>query len=208
MTKRIAAIVFIFACSTVAWVALGSTLMYRTYSANDNLNSRVQSVWGAPQSQAPPTASYQLITERPVEVREGDKNSKKLEKLQTRVYLPLEASQINVDLGLEYRQKGLLWYSTYRVVFSGRYTFRNPSTGDQPVTFVFKLPSKEAIYDDMIIAVDDQPLQVTTSDDGLRGTLNIPAGKSAVLHAAYRSQGLDTWRYHLGDEVAEVKQLI
>jgi hypothetical protein len=206
MTKRIAAIVFIFVCSTTAWIALGSTLLYRTYSANDNLNNRVQSVWGTPQAQTPPAATYPVTVEKRVEVQEGDKKVERIEKHNSDVRLPLEGSQINVDLGLDYRQKGLLWYSTYKVNFSGLYTFRNSTNADQPVTFAFTLPAKEAIYDDMLMAVDDQSLQVTTSKGCLSGTAKVAAGKSVVLHVAYRSQGLDTWRYRLGEEVAEVKQ--
>lgn len=206
MTKRIAAIVFIFVCSAVAWVALGSTVMYRTYSANDNLNSRVQSVWGTAQSQSPPSATYPVTFDKLVEVQEGDKKIEKTEKRKSEVRLPIDSSQINVDLGLDYRQKGLLWYSTYKVNFSGLYTFRNPTNTDQPVTFSFTLPAKEAIYDDMSIAVDDHPLQTIATKDCLTGTATVPAGKSAILRVAYRSQGLDTWRYRLGDEVAEVRE--
>jgi len=37
--------------------------------------------------------------------------------------LPLESSHLNVDLNLEHRQKGLLWYSTYKVGFDGTIHF-------------------------------------------------------------------------------------
>ena len=61
MTKRIAAIIFIFACTTVAWAVLGSTIFYRTFDTDTRLQGRVASIWGAPQSQTPPTASYQRV---------------------------------------------------------------------------------------------------------------------------------------------------
>ena len=38
----------------------------------------------------------------------------------------IEASRILADLHLDYRQKGLLWFSTYGVKFDGSYTFHNP----------------------------------------------------------------------------------
>jgi len=41
MGRRIAAIVFIFLCTAVAWVILGSTILYRTYETDSSLRSRV-----------------------------------------------------------------------------------------------------------------------------------------------------------------------
>ncbi len=56
MLKRIAAIAFIFGCTTFAWIILGSTIFYRTYGSDSALEGRVVSSWGAPQEQAPPSA--------------------------------------------------------------------------------------------------------------------------------------------------------
>src|SRR5579862_8690352 len=58
MFKRLAAIVFIFACTSVAWAILGSTLFYRTYALDDQLKGRVASNWGTAQEQGPPVANY------------------------------------------------------------------------------------------------------------------------------------------------------
>ena len=65
-------------------------------------------------------------------------NGKKVVKNVTETLvteLPLESSRINVDLDLQHRQKGLLWYSTYKVAFSGAYGFRNTSDKEQTVNF-------------------------------------------------------------------------
>src|SRR5215831_20634153 len=58
MIKRIAAISFIFLCTTVAWAILGATIFQRTYDSGSFADSRVESTWGAPQIQTPPQASY------------------------------------------------------------------------------------------------------------------------------------------------------
>lgn len=68
---------------------------------------------------------------------------------KTNVPLPLESSRVNVDLNLEHRQKGLLWYSTYKVAFAGTYVYRNVSDKDQTVTFTIDFPTTQAIYDDL-----------------------------------------------------------
>ncbi|HKW87798.1 MAG TPA: inner membrane CreD family protein [Candidatus Acidoferrales bacterium] len=205
MARRIAAIIFIFVCSAIAWVVLGSALLVRTYTASDTLGGQVQSIWGAPQVQAPPTATYTVTTTKTVETTQNGVTARHVEEQHTDVQLPLDSSAINVDLGVDYRQKGLLWYSTYRSGFSGTYVFRNPTSSAQDVTFRFPLPAKQAIYDDVLVTADNKPLPLATANGVLSASSPIPAGATMALHVGYRSQGLDTWQYKLGDEVAEVK---
>jgi hypothetical protein len=64
MTKRIVAIVFIFICTSIAWAVLGGTIFSRTYSLDEIGENRVASTWGAPQNQAPPSASFIQIVPR------------------------------------------------------------------------------------------------------------------------------------------------
>jgi inner membrane protein involved in colicin E2 resistance len=205
MTQRIAAIVFIFVCTAVAWIALGGTLLYRTYSANDALTGRVQSTWGVPQVQGPPAATYSIKIEKPSVVEENGKKVNRVVTEDEQIYLPLEASRVNVDLDLEHRQKGLLWYSTYKINFSGVYTFQNPASAEQEVTLSFPLPATEAVYDDVVMTANDRPLQLLTTKDALSGSIKLAAGKEVVLRVGYRSQGVDSWQYRLGDDIAEVR---
>jgi inner membrane protein involved in colicin E2 resistance len=205
MTNRIAAVIFIFICSSIAWTILGSTLNDRTYTASSTLNGQVQSIWGAPQIQAPPTAKYTVTSEQDVESTENGITIRRLEEKHRDVRLPSDSSTINVDLGIDYRQKGLLWYSTYRAGFSGTYVFRNPTNTAQSVTFGFPLPAKQAIYDDVLMLADDRPLPLTTANGVLSGNASVAAGATVTLRVGYRSQGLDTWQYKLGDEISEVK---
>ncbi len=203
MFKRIAALVFIFVCTSVAWIILGSTIMMRTYSPlSDDLKSRVAASWGTEQEQSPPRASYQ----REVVRTELDKDGKK-QTIKTMESVPmiLEASKIDVSLDLSHRQKGLLWYSTYAVVFSGDFTFTNSSGREQDVTFELGFPSQQAIYDDLVLSADNQPLVIRNTNTSALGTMRFPAGKTTVLHAGYRSQGLDAWRYRFGEGVSQIR---
>ena len=45
MAKRIAALTFIFVCTTIAWMFLGSTIDYRTNTLNPNLKSPYTQQW-------------------------------------------------------------------------------------------------------------------------------------------------------------------
>jgi inner membrane protein involved in colicin E2 resistance len=202
MIKRIAALAFIFACTSVAWAILGTTIFSRTYSsASDDLKSRVASSWGTAQEQFPPSASY---THEVIKTVETEKGTKQVKNSET-VALPVESSKIDVAFDLTHRQKGLLWYSTYRVVFGGDYTFTNSSADAQLVTFTLKFPSAQAIYDDLVMSVEGKPLSVQNASNCASGAMQVPAGKAVTLHVGYRSQGLDTWRYSFGDGISQIR---
>src|SRR5882672_550431 len=105
MFKRIAAIAFIFLCTTVAWAVLGTTIFQRTYDSGSSSDSRVESTWGAPQSQSPPAASFdEQVPKKETRTENGKKIETVTQETAT-TQLPLEGSHINVDLNLEHRQK-------------------------------------------------------------------------------------------------------
>ena len=101
--------------------------------------------------------------------------------------------------------RGLLWYSTYEVAFAGAYTFKNTSGREEQVTFSLDFPAAQAIYDDLSFLVDGVPLAVRNRKNAARASTMVPAGKTVVLQVSYRSQGLDSWRYSFGGEVAQVR---
>jgi inner membrane protein involved in colicin E2 resistance len=206
MTKRIIAIVFIFICTSAAWAILGATIFQRTYDSGAASNNKVASTWGAPQNQAPPLAILITPVKKEQYFVENGKTVKKnwIEEISSD--LPLESSKINVDLDLEHRQKGLLWYSTYKVRFAGVYGFRNPS--DKELTVIFKLPfaTSQAIYDNLTFAVDGNPVPLTNENNAARASVKVGAGKLTQLSIGYSSQGLNEWRYSFGNTaVAQVK---
>lgn len=204
MLKRIVAIAFIFLCASVAWMILGATIFSRTYDSGQTLETRVVSTWGAPHTQSPPVASYEHASAKTTETIENGKKKTLTEKIVLTEYLPVESSRVDVALGLDHRQKGLLWYSTYKVGFSGVYTFRNTSDQDK-VTFTLKFPTERAIYDDIVFNVNGAPVQLTNEKDSAVGTARVNPGESATLSVAYSSQGLNEWRYNFGSDVAQVR---
>jgi inner membrane protein involved in colicin E2 resistance len=205
MTKRIIAIVFIFVCTSVAWAILGGTIFSRTYSLDAVSQNRVASLWGSAQNQSPPTASFTQIVPRKEETLEDGVKIVKTINDEKIVELPLESSAIDVDLDLDHRQKGLLWYSTYKVNFAGNYGFKNISDKEESVMFTLNFPTKEAIYDDLTFSVDGVPVSIANHDNSASGIVKVPAGKTAQLDVRYRSQGLNEWRYSFGSAVTQVR---
>lgn len=205
MVKRIAAILIIFVCTSVAWVVLGSTIFYRTQEADASLKGRVASSWGSPQLQSSPRAIYEHTVRRNVEqVEEGRRIIKTVEERQSTPILP-ESSRVEAKLNLEPRQKGLLWYRTYTVDFSGSYVFRNTSGEDRKLTFVLPFPATHAIYDNLAFELDGQPLAMTNEKTEATGSAQVRAQQNVTLRVGYRSQGLDRWGYVFGDQVTQVR---
>ncbi len=170
MIKRIAAITFIFLCTAFAWAILGATIFQRTYDSDSQSGTRVESTWGAPQNQTPPIASFEeFVPKKTVKTENGKTVETVVQEKFTRE-LPLESSRLNADLNLEHRQKGLLWYSTYKVGFAGAYAFRNTSDKEQDVTFALYFPTAQAIYDDLVFTVDDAPLTLKNEKNSASGT--------------------------------------
>jgi inner membrane protein involved in colicin E2 resistance len=203
LIRQIAALTFIFICTTIAWMILGGTIQSRTQASNEQLQGHVASTWGTPQEQSPPTASYTRTEFKDVTRTEDGKSVVRKEKFETQIPVALDASRIQVNFYLDPRQKGLLWYSTYQVDFAADYSFRND--GDQPRNFCFRFrfPAQKAVYDGLSTQVNGQSIPPTTNDEGGSVTAVVSPGETAVFHLAYRSQGLNNWRYKLGDGVAQ-----
>lgn len=207
MTKRVFAIFLIFVCASIAWAILGTTIFTRTYSSDSIASNQVASLWGAPQTQTPPVAFFKRTVPRKEETTENGKKVVKTIQEEVITQLPLEGSAIDVGLDLEHRQKGLLWYSTYKVGFAGVYRFRNSSDKEETVIFELKFPESQAIYDDLNFVVNDVPVAISNQHSTARGAVTIPPGGDAKLNVGYRSQGLNEWRYAFGVQDLDVTQV-
>jgi len=205
MGKRLAALLFIFVCTSLAWALLGSSIFMRTYDSDSSLRNRVVSTWGSPQEQAPPSATFDEPYFRTVESTKNGKKTVETFRETRSVSLPLNRTRIQVALDLEHRQKGLLWYSTYKVIFSGAYTFQNHSDKDQLITFRFPFPAERAIYDKLLFTVDGVPANVSLSTANAAGSALVGAKKTAVLQVGYLSHGLESWRYKFGGDVTQLR---
>jgi inner membrane protein involved in colicin E2 resistance len=207
MMKRILAIIAIFACACVAWMVLGTSIVLRTESTGSQLSGRVASTWGTAQEQHPPAVSYVTQTTKTIEAEEHGRRINKTETKDVTNWVPLDSSRIVADFHIDYRQKGLLWFSTYRVGFTGDYKFQNPTAEERTFTIKLPLPAKQAVYDGVEITLDEHPLPLDFGGTEVtaHGTLGPNAG--GVVRAAYRSQGQDNWNYKFsnGDEVSRAK---
>jgi inner membrane protein involved in colicin E2 resistance len=201
--RKIAAISFIFACTSLAWIILGTTLSSRTYTSTGQLDGHVASTWGTAQEQAPPTAIYQYSEVTTSTTVENGRTIVHKQDIIKCAPLSLTSSRVHVKLNLDPRQKGLLWYSTYAVDFAGDYGFLNDTDKPRDVTFHLKFPAQKALFDGLAMELGGHALVPEMDDGGISVHATLAANEASALHVAYHSQGLASWRYKLADGVAQ-----
>lgn len=200
------AIIFIFICTAAAWGILGATVTDRTGKQDEKLRSQVSQLWGTPQHQLAPQIYYQTTQPVKVETVSGNKTVTETKLETTRHPLLLDASDINVNLSLDHRQRGLLWYSTFRVQFAGKYRVQNYTDTEREIFFNFSVPTKNGVYDNFRFTIGGREITNLEFNDGnLTGKMNLAPGKSETVEVSFGSQGMDEWWYDFGENVNQVK---
>ena len=207
---RLIAIGVIFVCCTAAWFTLGASVVSRSGQSDAVLGQQVAQLWGGRHEQAAPTACVERPREVSENVEEKDDQGRLHKRRVTRTVLDcipaaLVSSRVDVDLKLEQRRKGLLWYDTYTVGFAGRYGLRNEDAQPRTMVVRFDFPSADAPYDGFRLQVDgkDSPLEVQSpapgSPPGRAAVTRVTVAPGAVAMAdvRYRSRGLGDWTYAL-----------
>lgn len=216
MFKRILAVVFIYAGISIAWLVLGGTMSQRSVDYGNRLSTKVAGLWGQSQVQKAPTLSFEYWTTKVVKEEVTNPYTKKTkivkrnEKVLNHLPAALTSSDINIDLELDHRKKGLLWYSTYSVLYSGKYSYVHEQDIAGYLKIIFRFPTTQATYDAFRFTINgDEGSQSTPilSKDNQSIVRNIwvKKGDRVDFDLAYTSRGLDFWRYSFGNNVNRIK---
>jgi inner membrane protein involved in colicin E2 resistance len=199
--RRLAVIALIFVGASVAWSVLGGSLIARTGQFDGRLEHEVELLWGGQHRQVAPNAWIQRPVVQTEVVETKDEKGRVVRKEVRKpafhsVPAALQSTHAAVDLDLEHRRKGLLWYSTYTVTFSSTYTFRNPDNEPRELRVRFPLPAQNALFDNFVFVVDGRP--ATLGNDVSKeivSSVQAPAAGVVTLDVQYRSRGLGNWTY-------------
>ena len=199
--RRLVAIVVIFLGASLAWAALGSSLLARAGEFDRKIEQEVEALWGRSHHQAGPVAQILRPGNQTEIVETRRDGAAPIREEVTRpvvheIPLPLERTRAQVDLDLAQRRRGLLWYPTYTVAFDADYEFRNPDAETRTLQIRFPLPAEDALLDDFVFSLDGR--QVTPSANASRdivGETQTAAGATVTLHVSYRSRGMRRWTY-------------
>lgn len=178
--KRLLAICLIVGCTSAAWFFLGGTLKYRSDQTDDRLGSEVVRNWGPLLTQEHPSLFYVAPT-----------------GANARREIQPENSNIAVTLTYEPKQKGLLWYRTYKAEFTGKYLVKNPTPIPQTIYAAFKFPAADARYDAFSLRFGDKLTDKSPVNGEIRESLLLAPGAEVPLTVAYRATGLNQWVYAL-----------
>jgi hypothetical protein len=143
--------------------------------------------------------------ERIEKTTEGGKAIERLTQQDVTVTLPLERSEIDVDLQLEPRQKGLLWFSTYTVAFRGTYRFHNTTEREKSVHFNFPYPANQATYDGLVFRINGVPVAGVNAEGSVGSSKLMAPNETVEIVVGYRSQGLDRWTYNFQGQPAHIR---
>ncbi|HEY6237465.1 MAG TPA: inner membrane CreD family protein [Candidatus Elarobacter sp.] len=196
MLKHLAGVAFVLIGATVAWFILGTTLAVRTQGSDSVQRDQLAAEWGSEQRQTAPT--FWLAT------RHVDKKGR---PYFDQAAMAPASSRIDVDLALDPRRKGLLWYNTYGVGFTATYRIVNPGPGER-VHVDFSFPSDNATYDDVTVDVDGKRVPVTSASGVIAAPLPAGHGRLSTVLVRYRSHGIGTWTYKFGEGVVSVHDFV
>ena len=201
MFKRLAAITFIFVCTSIGWFILAGSVFIRSDAYNRSMRNAVSNLWGSEQTQTAPVVYERIQVELPEKGR-GGKTKYEIRK----IYYPLQGSDIEADLSLEHRKKGLLWYSTYKVDFESEYLVENRTENFKEFNFEFVLPNANAVYDNFKLIIDGKEIvDVPISNGKVINGIPLDPGKSSTVKILYSSQGMEKWHYDLGQTTSQIK---
>ncbi|MEO0446202.1 MAG: hypothetical protein AAF191_09020, partial [Verrucomicrobiota bacterium] len=177
------AIAAIFAATSIGWHLLSWTVAHRSTEQNEKLCFDIKGNWGPPMLQQHPRIYYASPT-----------NRKAHRDIQP------QSSDVQVDLRYEAKKKGLLRYRTYEVDYLATYEVINPTPIRQTIYLEFRLPAEDTSYDDFQLRIGDADSTERSPENGrILEAVLLEAGETRPVTIAYRSRGLDSWRYLFGE---------
>ncbi|MBL8992938.1 MAG: hypothetical protein JNM63_06325, partial [Spirochaetia bacterium] len=149
---RLIAIAVIFFCTSIAWVILGVSSMSRTGDSHNKLQREVENLFGTSQSIKKPV----LFGLEKRQIWITNEANGKISPSQENVIHPLSlaSSKIDVDVRLDRRRKGVLWFPTYRFTFEAKYVFEDRENEPNERFLDIALDNEKAIYDDIVLEID------------------------------------------------------
>jgi inner membrane protein involved in colicin E2 resistance len=199
---RIGAIILTLVAATLSWQVLDVTTGRRTDSQHGRLGQDIRTLWGSSQTQVGPQFTFEWETQRE-EIREEAEEGGKKKRVSKQVtdrherQVAAERTDIDVDLGLDQRRRGLMWYSLYGVTFVGRWSYRHEGSESGTVAIAYRFPVAGAIYDDFRFVVNGRDLgrDVKPENGNVLARFTVRTGQVIDFRVHYRTRGMTSWSY-------------
>lgn len=153
--------------------------------ANAELVKDVESRWGAPVDQPAPSLRYVESGSIFTELKP----------------LAFDRQHVRVDANMNYRKRGLRYFSGFDFTLSADYAATNRESHDIDVAFVFpiEVDKSQVLLSELQFSVDGTPASLDLGDAGnrLTWTGRIPKGSSTTFAIQYKARGLNSFVYRL-----------
>ncbi len=220
---RLIAMAIVFLGVSFAWLVLGVVMSERSSSQRSDLSGEVSELWGSAMVQNAPTVDVEWLEwvdeQVPVTGAHGRQvyddrgnartQSRRVERTHTHREA-LESSTVVVDLDLDQRRKGLVWFALYDVVFQGTWIWTYSGATPRTAVFAFPFPAVNGVFDDFHLSVDGVE-QVDAEPSGGQVVVRVPVqpGQTLTFGSGYTSRGADQWSYlpNGGWQVGQVRDL-
>jgi len=163
--------------------ALAVRITDRRGFADGELHRDVMERWGAPIQQPMPSVRY-VPTGTVFNALEP---------------LPLTRQAVTVDAAMNYRKRGLVYFSGFDFRFSGDFDAENPFDRDVDVAFVFpiNLQKNKVLLSELSFTVNGAPAPVELGKDGdkLLWTGRLRPKERLAFRVAFKGRGLDAFTY-------------
>ena len=227
--QKIAALIIIFIGSSIAWMILGTANWSRTNDASISLKSSMQSMYGDDLVINSPTL-YKRTPKGTDEIvfKENYDNYETYDKYEDNIkhgatremkdaegvvyverYAKLENSSIKIDIKMDRRRKGYLWFPTFKSHFLGKYKFVVEAGSLGEAYYLSTMfGSSDNIYTNVKISVNgkevDDFLKLLTEKEILVQPND--AGE-LFLEVEYDATGMENLRYRMAQGYKDLAQV-
>jgi hypothetical protein len=167
----------------IGWTLLAMRLQLRTDFVMYNQLSSVMQIWGGNLEQPAPSIRYKGISS----------------DVSTLSVADVTSSDIVVKLEVDYRKKGLVYYTGYNAAFQGKYTINNPQKEQIYLSFIFPYPMKQGqgILQDVKLLINGQEDVDNTEyqQNLILWTGALEAAKTLDMTVEYKARGLNNFVY-------------
>lgn len=171
-------------------VIVGSQVEDRADFANTELARGVEDRWGEPVRQ--PAPSLRAVESGSV-----------FTELKP---MPFASQHVRVDAAMNYRKRGLRYFSGFDFSFRADYAYANATGHDEDVAFIFPIEfnKSQVLLSDVELAVNGKPALAELKVNGtcLLWTGRVPAGEPLAFTLAYKARGLGSFIYRLDPSLA------
>jgi hypothetical protein len=176
-----------------AWGILMSRVQHRTNFARYEQLESVKQIWGTPLEQPMPSIRYKTVGSDVATLTRGD----------------IAAAAITIKLDMDYRKKGLAYYTGYNTDFSGIYSVRNPHKEKIYLSFIFPYPIQqgEGLLRDVKLLLNEQEDVANTEYQPALAlwTGTLEPEQEVTFTMLYHAPGLNSFIYGFEPE-AQINQ--